>query len=355
MEKSQDLLLELLKSALWQKPSNPHLFEGADWKTIYQLAKEQAVIALCVDGINLLPAEQMPPAEWKSKWISAVMITEMKNRNQNAKVVLLIETLQKQGLHPVLMKGQSLAVEYPCPLHRTCGDMDIYFKEEDDVEKAIAWTKSCGYASSGIHEHDSPFTWQGEIVELYYWMALLYKKQYNKRLQEIISEEYRHNTPNVVRIGDLDVETVPVTLYVLYKMVHISFHFLNEGIGLRQFCDLAIYLKNHHAEIDFRKLNKWIEELGMERLAELYATFLCEELGLDSGIIPWITSSPYLYILHEDIFQGGNFGKLRFGFKGKSSFLVQKFKALPLHYMSKYDWDRIAVQTAAVYESAVRH
>lgn len=328
MEKSRTLLLELLKSAIWQKPSAPALFESVNWDEIYQLAKEQAVVALCGDGISLLPSRLMPPEENKSKWISVMMVTEIKNRNQNVKIVKLFGELRKKGIHPILMKGQSLATEYPSPLHRTCGDIDIYFKNEEDVEKAIEWTKSCGYKSSGKHEHDYPFVWNGEIVELHYWMALLYKRRYNQALQDIIKEEYSKD----VTIEQEDVETVPVTLYVLYQMIHISFHFLNEGIGLRQFCDLAVYLNNHHAEIDFAKLDKWIKELGMERLVDLYATFLCKELGLDEDIIPWNTSSPDLDILYDDIFQGGNFGKLRFGFKGKSSFMVQKIKAFPLHW-----------------------
>ena len=332
MEKSKALLLELLKSAIWQKPSDPTLFESPDWSEIYKLAKEQAVIALCGDGISLLPSRLMPPEKNKSKWISAMMITEMKNKVQNQKLVKLFDCLRKKGLHPILMKGQSLATEYTNPLHRTCGDIDIYFKIEEEVKKAIEWTKYCGYESSGKHEHDYPFVWNGEIVELHYWMALLYKKRYNQALQDIIKEEYRKGCPNSVMIEQEDVETVPVTLYVLYQMIHISFHFLNEGIGLRQFCDLAVYLNNHHAEIDFDKLDKWIKELGMERLEELYATFLCNKLGLDDGVIPWRTNSPYLNILYDDIFQGGNFGKLRFGFKGKSSFLVQKIKAFPLHW-----------------------
>lgn len=332
MEKSQALLLELLKSAIWQKTSDPALFERANWDEIYQLAKEQAVVALCGDGISLLPSRLMPPEENKGKWISAMMVTEMKNNVQNQKVVELFDKLRKNGLHPILMKGQSLATEYPFPLHRTCGDIDIYFKNEEEVSKAIEWTKSCGYESLGKHEHDYPFMWNGEIVELHYWMALLYKRRYNQNLQYIIEEEYSKGSANSVKIGLEDVETVPVTLYVLYQMIHISFHFLNEGIGLRQFCDLAVYLNNHHAEIDFIKLDKWVKEIRMERLTELYATFLCKGLGLDGYVIPWRTNSPYLDILYDDIFQGGNFGKLRFGFKGKSSFMVQKIKAFPLHW-----------------------
>lgn len=33
-----------------------------------------------------------------------------------------------------------------------------------------------------------------------------------------------------------EVKIEPVTLYILYQMIHFSFHFLNEDIGLHQFC-----------------------------------------------------------------------------------------------------------------------
>lgn len=331
VEKTRELLLALIKAALWQQEVH-HTFIDADWADIYHLAKEQAVLAVCLDGINHLPRERMPSDESiRKKWISAMMKTERRNVIQNGKVVYLINELRNIGLSPILMKGQSLAREYPCPLHRTCGDIDIYFKKEGEIQKAIEWAKCHGTCTDDQHEHDYPFTWNGEIVELHYWMALLYNKKYNRTLQRIIRDEYVQGIPNVISLEGAEIETVPVTLYVLYQMVHISFHFLNEGIGMRQFCDLALYLKTHHKEIDFQKLNGWIEELGMRKLVDLYATFLCQKLELDESVIPWKTDSPYLNQLCEDIFNGGNFGKLRFGFKGKTSFLVQKMKALPLH------------------------
>lgn len=330
---SQRNLLTILKAALLGKPIDAEDFTTADWKAIYRLAKEQAVLALCTDGISRLPKGMMPMDEAnREKWITAMMNTERRNLMQNERVVRLANELRLIGLHPVLMKGQSLGVEYSKPLHRTCGDIDLYFKEEGEVEKAVEWAKAHGKGCTGQHEHDYPFMWNGETVELHYWMALLYNKRYNQALQRIIREEYKHEAPNIVNVGGSGIETVPVTLYVMYQIVHISFHFLNEGIGLRQFCDLALYLRNHHDEIDFPKLNGWIKELGMERLADLYATFLCKKLGLDAALVQWKTDSPYLDVLYEDIFVGGNFGKLRFGFKGRSSFLVQKIKALPLHW-----------------------
>ncbi len=331
-KKPEEFLLALIRAALWQQDISS-AFEVPDWVTICRLAKEQAVLALCTDGIRHLPNGMMPMDEAnRKKWVAALMNTERLNLIQNEHVLRLTKELHLIGLHPVLMKGQSLGVEYSEPLHRTCGDIDLYFKEEGEVQKSIEWARQNGKKQDGHHEHDYPFVWNGVTVELHYWMAILYNKRYNRDLQRIIREEYVHEASNMVSVVSERIETVPVTLYVLYQMVHISFHFLNEGIGLRQFCDLALYLRNHHDEIDFLKLNGWIRKLGMERLANLYATFLCKKLGLDDAFVPWRTDSPYLDVLYEDIFAGGNFGKLRFGFKGRTSFFVQKIKALPLHW-----------------------
>lgn len=331
--KSKDALLELLKCALFGKPMNMNCFKNGNWNEIYRLANEQAVLPLCLEGINHLPHELMPSEESnRLKWITAMMKMEQRNKIQNEKVTLLINEFRMVGLHPILMKGQSLATEYSNPLHRTCGDIDLFFKGKDEVEKAIEWANGNGDCTEEQHEHDYPFIWNGEVVELHYWMALLYNKRYNRILQDIIEYEYNHEKINIVSINGIEIETIPETLYVLYQMIHISFHFLNEGIGLRQFCDLALYMNNHHAEIDFQKLIKWISDLDLKQLADLYATFMCKKLGLDVSIVPWNTESPYLDILYDDIFLGGNFGKLRFGFKGRSSFLMQKLKALPLHW-----------------------
>ena len=37
---------------------------------------------------------------------------------------------REAGLHPILLKGQGIATHYINPLHRQCGDIDVYIGKE---------------------------------------------------------------------------------------------------------------------------------------------------------------------------------------------------------------------------------
>jgi len=117
----------------------------------------------------------------------------------------------------------------------------------------------------------------------------------------------------------------------VYLLVHIYRHVFSEGIGLRQFCDLALYLRNHADEIDYDRLKRYLSELGFGKLTSMYGHLLNRYLGVDANIIPFELSDKYFALLADSIFTGGNFGKKVFGFKGKDAFFKSKIKAMPLH------------------------
>ena len=57
MNLSKDLLLKFLRAVLFGKKLYASDSAEADWKSIFQLADEQTVSALLLDGMSLLPSE----------------------------------------------------------------------------------------------------------------------------------------------------------------------------------------------------------------------------------------------------------------------------------------------------------
>ena len=55
MNLSKDLLLKFLRAVLFGEKLDASDFAKADWKSIFQLADEQTVSALLLDGMSLLP------------------------------------------------------------------------------------------------------------------------------------------------------------------------------------------------------------------------------------------------------------------------------------------------------------
>lgn len=331
MEKCQLQLLELLKAGLTKEKPDGELFVGADWKKLYNMAFEQSVVAVVFDGICLLQKDYMPPLKMKMQMISTVQSIENTNNMMNSLSAELTSILEDLGTKPVMMKGQAFATEYPNPLHRQSGDIDLFFRSEPENIAVKEWAQKNAEPDNKINDKDYPFHWKGVEVESHFLLCMMYNKKNNDLLQSIIRKEFEENAPVFVDVCGKKIETVPPTLNVLHQIIHISYHFLNEGIGLRQFCDLALYLRNHADEIDYDRLKRYLSELGFGKLTSMYGHLLNRYLGVDANIIPFEFSDKYFSLLADCIFTGGNFGKKVFGFKGKDAFFKSKIKAMPLH------------------------
>ena len=115
----------LLRSGLWNEvPERAFFASGTDWEALYRLASVQTVAPLVTDGINRLPRELLPAEpERLDPFLGDMMATSKRNRQLDAFVPKLFGALA--GIPVVLVKGQSLAVDYPDPERRQPGDIDL--------------------------------------------------------------------------------------------------------------------------------------------------------------------------------------------------------------------------------------
>ena len=89
MNLSKDLFLKFLRAVLFGEKLDASDFAEADWKSIFQLADEQTVSALLLDGMNLLPSECIAiPLGDKLKRIATMQRIEQINRKYSVNAVL---------------------------------------------------------------------------------------------------------------------------------------------------------------------------------------------------------------------------------------------------------------------------
>lgn len=100
---------------------------SADWQQLFDESRRQAVTALLYDAILLLPKEQCPPRSILFHFTSMTQTIEHDNLlREKALESFHREVVKPLDLHAVVVKGSSLATLYPNPLHRECGDNDLY-------------------------------------------------------------------------------------------------------------------------------------------------------------------------------------------------------------------------------------
>jgi len=266
------------------------------WGRLYQIAVMHGVAGLVADGIDKLSDDfflQLTP-QATEKWQKTLQRIENDNEQTNAAVAALFDELKRLHLQPILLKGQAVAAFYPRPLHRTSGDIDIFFPDAEQAVAAEQWANENGEPPEEPERGHTTYTWHNVDVEHYAQMTTLTNPRLNRKLQAIIEEELSERLAQLptISIGGANIETLPPTLAMLFILLRIMRYTLNEGASLKQIADLGIYLQRRQNRIDFAKLTDWLQQLEMQRMAQLEGSLLVRLFDFSADEIPFMDGQP---------------------------------------------------------------
>lgn len=263
-------------------------FTEQDWQAILDLARKQTVTGLLFRGVAKLPAEIQVP----DSLVFPLMQEADKVRKQSRLVARtaaeVVSFFEGRSLHPVVLKGPSVAAFYPEPDLRESGDIDVYFTEKEfgkSVHCIRERLQKEGQSESLTILPDGSvhFKWNGIDID-----------QHTKYFD--LSDD------------PATLPTVPSPEATLLMLsAHILKHCMGTGIGLRQLCDMAMAYQTLPYDRD--RLLLCYEATGTGEWNKLLASFLVRYLGVsrtpytaeDAGLP---NPEPLLKI----ILSGGNFG-----------------------------------------------
>lgn len=260
------------------------------WNRLYQISLMHGVAALVADGIAAHKDSfmmQIPDGQMRV-WQDTVAGIEEKNRRLNTTIAELFDTMNGEHLRPILLKGQGTATLYDNPLHRTGGDIDIYFPYAPQADRADEWARRNGKDTADDEKDTLQYKWNGVNVEHHRRMQRLTNTLLNRRLQSITEKEIRCCDSSYVTIDGTKVEVPPPTLSLLLIIVRITRYILSDGISLKQIADLGIFLRKANGKVDYETLRKWLKQLQMQNMARLIASILVKVLGFDEDEIPFV-------------------------------------------------------------------
>lgn len=135
MKQYEEVFFGALSTALFDR--SLLLPEGfAQWKKVLKLARQQACAGLVGDTMLMIPQilDTLPsdisvplqemPLDMMARYATA-----------NNALIVAVTALRKNGIDPVLLKGQGVSRHYPFPALREHGDIDLYVGVEN-YEKA---------------------------------------------------------------------------------------------------------------------------------------------------------------------------------------------------------------------------
>lgn len=307
----QKQFFALVRSGLWGNEADATLFDAStDWAMIYQSARKQALLGIIFDGVQTLPKEKQPPRNIYLQWCNAILNIEENNRVLNRELANVYALMRENGIEPVLMKGQGVAQNYRNPLHRHCGDIDLYIGPKDYEKANALLRKEVTSELEETYKHIN-VVWHGVTVENHRVLTQLSAPAADRRLQAEINRWHGSSECRKRVIGDVEVTLAPLPFDTAFVLIHSVQHFLNEGIGLRQICDWACMLhaqRNLPGKEDVARL---LRSFGLEKAARVFGALAVCFLGLPKEDLPIayrekdISTAEWLL---NDIWEGGNFG-----------------------------------------------
>lgn len=284
----QDIFFSLLRLSLWEREEDMQIFHRllelnpVSWSNVLQAFVDHALLGVVANTILSLPEAEQPNEKQNAFIIQYVANLCQKHFQIQQVIVEVFERLEAAGCKPILLKGEGLAQLYPSHCVRACGDVDVYVGKKD-FDKAVACMQSICDAKDIEHakfgNHDYSVSYRGILFEVHFTPGYASVEKAEQRFQELATEWLVHERCESINILGKKI-LVPAAQYnLLYNFEHLSRHYRNSELGIRQFVDWAVLLdKLYFSEV---VLKQHLEELQVleawQRMAGVLQVALCVE------------------------------------------------------------------------------
>lgn len=296
LDNNQRVFFDLLRAGLWgdqgavQEFKSSRVQDSVDWEKVYQLAQEQSVQGLVLQGIEELRAKGIDvsvPKVLLLQWIGEIQIIEQRNKEMNVFVADLIERLRKNDIYAILVKGQGIAQCYEKPLWRACGDVDLLLSDTNYERASKFLTKE----ASSVDE-ENPYnkhlamTIDGWSVELHGSLRGFITR-IDHVIDEVQSDVFCGGNERSWQNGKTQVFLPAPNEDVFFVFTHILQHFYFKGIGLRQICDWCRLLWSYKESLNYGLLESRIRKAGIMKEWKAFGSFAVEYLGMPAEAMPY--------------------------------------------------------------------
>ena len=278
--------------------------ESVDWPAVFALAGQQKLLPIVFEAVRKSPAVEENAALFavtKQQVIGQVLNQTVRS----AEFADLYQKLRAAGLHPVVVKGQLCSRLYPQTDHRISADDDLYIPDAEFMachEQLLA---------NGLTT-DTPADEFATADEVSYTKSdsPLYIELHRHLFDsaEDAHDELNHSFADLNPVEIDDFLAMPPHEHLLYLVLHAYKHFVRSGIGLRQFCDIGLWARAYHSEIDWQRLHDQCESVHAATFAAAAFRIARDYLGIDFDLsMPWNDAVDAEPLLHDSLC-GGVYG-----------------------------------------------
>ena len=278
--------------------------EKVDWPAIFTLANQQKLLPILFEAVRKMPAAEENAvlfAVTKQQVIGQVLNQTVRS----AEFADLYRKLRAAGLHPVVVKGQLCSRLYPLKDHRISADDDFYIPDAEFMachEQLLANGLTTDTPTDELATADEvSYTKKGSPLYIE-----LHRHLFDSA--EDAHDELNHFFADLNPVEIDGFLAMPPHEHLLYLLLHAYKHFVRSGIGLRQFCDIGLWARAYHGEIDWQRLHEQCESVHAATFAAAAFRIARDYLDIEFDLpAPWDGSIDVEPLLHDSLC-GGVYG-----------------------------------------------
>ncbi len=325
---AEQAYLDTLGAALWGRA--PEVLP-ANVEAVLQIANLHKTRPLILNALQKAGLDDLDDKTW-----SLIYKTASLHLTLNRYLVRLVAFFEKNGIKTVLLKGAGVAANYPEPVLRECGDIDLYVGPEQ-YERACALMREfiagTNVTKEKLSEKHFTVCSNGVYVELHQYCDILRSKRENAYFQSIAKPGLTENLASVT-ITDSPINTPADSFNAFFLFEHIWYHLTNGGIGFRQICDWILFLHSRAGKLDTSVVDEALTKLKLRSAWQILGSIAVDYLGMPADEMPF-----YVKGLQDRaasilglILQEGNFGYAMYGLdKRPTEFTKNKWFSMKVY------------------------
>lgn len=301
MEKFEKEFLSVL-SAFFQNRDD--VFVSAEnLEKIFSLANDHNLLPLVCDVLSKKYGEEK--AFQKAKPLALAAYSSQCLRNE--RFLCLYRTLAENGIEPICVKGACIRSLYKNGSLRPSGDEDLLIKKEDEERfERIMHENSFVLRSMGENEKAYFDSSTSLLIEAH--TSLFFETgELGKKLNGFFSSPF--SDAKKVQVETTPVLTLGIQSGLLYLVCHAFKHFIRCGFGIRQVCDIAVYMREYKESLDFALLESELSKINAKVFFEGMVNIAVKHLGFSDIAFPLLDTGMDEMPLLEDILRAGVYGK----------------------------------------------
>lgn len=303
---NHDVFLTLMRAALRGEKGDSALWErDVRWEQLMSDSAAHKVLPMIVSAI---PPERLPNARMMKQAVIRQVVEQTKKTNE---FLTLYRRMRGAGFHPLVVKGAVCRALYPQGDLRPSGDEDLYVADEEfaaccdflrnygmqPVDDAGADAYEIGWQKPGSHLY----------IELHRRLFSPDSAAYGD-LESFFSRALQNATAYPTEFG-AEVASMCPHDHMLYLLLHAYKHFIHSGFGIRQICDIGLWARKYHTQIDWDRLAAQCDGCSARKYAAAVLGIAEHYLGIPLELPPlWRTEKEFCDPLLADVLTAGVYG-----------------------------------------------